>query len=429
MVAIALLQSDCGRDESSQSSSRSLSPPSLSSADSSGGSSPPGSFSTSSTSSGAGRSEAGAAVSEPEPTGPPAVQFIGRFDTRDAKGPKCAWPGCRILARFEGNTLSVRLNEIVETWMEGAPSEWDVSVDGQLGAKIVATAGVEKDYPISAAALSGTSPGSKHVVELFKRSEAQNGVTQFISFDFGPGGRLLAPRPRSQADRRIEIIGDSAVAGFGVEGVGLGPDCPNADWGAMWQNFHKSLGVRLAEDLNAELFGTVYSGKGVSKNIWHPNTETMPIIFSRSNPLDVDSVWDFTAYVPNVVLVMLGGNDFAVGKPVDEGPATLTDFTNAYDSFVMMIRSKYKDAHIFLITSPSVSDEEPPGRYSRTNVKAGIATVVQRRTSAGDTKVYSIEPPVAQPTELTGCNGHGNPEFHQRVANDLRAVVKLKTGW
>ena len=33
---------------------------------------------------------------------------MGRFDTADPAGPKCSWPGCRIIARFEGTRVSVR---------------------------------------------------------------------------------------------------------------------------------------------------------------------------------------------------------------------------------------------------------------------------------------------------------------------------------
>ncbi len=325
-----------------------------------------------------------------------------------------------MIARFEGTSVSVRLDEIDETWMQGAPSEWDVLVDGALRPKLVTSAGA-KTYELASDLSSGT-----HTVELYKRSEAQNGTTRFLGFDF-PGGKLLAPPPR--ASRRIEIVGDSAAAGFGVEGVGHGPTCPGVNWSARWQNFHKSWGALLGANLEAEVAGTVYSGKGMAKNIWTTDKETMPVIFTRSNPIDPSSTWDFSSWIPDVVLVMLGGNDFAIGQPTDEGPATLEQFTNAYDDFVVTVRQKYPAAHIFLVTSPSVSDEEPAGRSSRTNVIHGIDAVIARRQSAGDTKVYSVEPPVASKSELTGCDGHGGPELHQRIETYLAPLVKAKTGW
>lgn len=355
--------------------------------------------------------------------GPPEVQFIGRFDTRDTAGPKFGWPGCRIRVRFSGTQASVDLNEIEDTWMDGAPSEWDVSVDGAWGDKIVTTPG-KKTYAIA----SGLTAGD-HSVELYKRSEAQNGVTQFLGFDFG-GGTLLAPPPRST--RHIEVIGDSAAAGFGVEGIGYpNDDCPGLDYSSAWQNFRKSFGALLGESLDAELHGTVYSGKGMVKNIWRPDPDTMPIIFPLANPADESSNYDF-AWKADVVVMMLGGNDFAEGQPDEDGgngPATATEFTNAYRTFVAGLRDHYPNAHIFLTTSPSVSDAEPAGRSSRTNILDTTSAIAKEHNADGDAKVYAFAPKVATPQELTACNGHGTPAFHERVAAELATIVKEKTGW
>src|SRR5262249_5962064 len=153
-------------------------------------------------------------------------------------------------------SVSVRLHEIDESWMKGAPSEWDVAIDGAWQSKIVTTPGA-KTYPLATGLVEG-----KHVVELYKRSEAQNGSTRFLGFDLAGGTLLLPPKRKA---RRLEIIGDSAAAGFGVEGVGHGPTCPGHNWSAEWQNFRKSFGARLGERFDAEVMGTVYSGKGMVK--------------------------------------------------------------------------------------------------------------------------------------------------------------------
>src|SRR5688572_22650947 len=88
-----------------------------------------GSSGTSSSGDGGGSSSGGSSGDgSVEPSGPPAIRFVGRFDTRSTEGPTCAWPGCRIIARFEGTAISAKLEEIVESWMDGAPSEWDVVV-------------------------------------------------------------------------------------------------------------------------------------------------------------------------------------------------------------------------------------------------------------------------------------------------------------
>lgn len=355
-----------------------------------------------------------------EPSGPPAVGLVGRFDTRDPDAPLASWPGARIVARFEGDAVSVRLDETVVD-EEGGPSEWDVTMDGKLGAKLVLRAGTH-DYVLAKGLAAGV-----HTVELYRRSEAQNGVTRFLGFDFEQG-KLLAP-PR-RPERRIEIVGDSQPAAFGVEGVWQGPDCPGADWASRYQNFHKSFGARLGETLAADVHGTVYSGKGIERNIWRPDKDTMPRIYGRANPLDPASSWDFKAFSPDAVVVMIGGNDFAEGLPRDTGTPSVDRFSQVFDAFVKELRAAHPNAHIFLALSPSLSDAEPAGRGTRTNVQAGIDAVVAERAAAGDARVYAVAPRVADvATELTGCDGHGNDAFHARVAAELAVVVRAKLGW
>lgn len=356
-----------------------------------------------------------------EEQGPPAVQLVGRFDERGSEGPVCAWPGCRIVARFEGTEVKVRLREIQKPWMAGGPSEWDVAVDGVWQPKLVLAEG-EQEVVLA----TGLPPG-EHQIELYKRSEAQNGATQLLGFDFGPGGALLPPPPRRA--RRIEIVGDSQPAAFGVEGVGFGPDCPGEDYAARWQSFRRSFGARLGERFEAEVQGTVYSGKGIVRNIWRPDTETMPVLYGRSNPLEAASRFDPSSYVPDAIVVMLGGNDFAIGQPYDDGTPPLAEFTAGYDAFVGTLRGHYPQAHIFLATSPSVSDVEPAGRQSRTSVLAAVRAVVEGRNAGGDARVHEATASPAQKSELTGCNGHGSPAFHDRVAAELAAIVGPALGW
>jgi lysophospholipase L1-like esterase len=365
----------------------------------------------------AARDDGGGASRDP---GPPRVRLVGRFDTHDPSGPTCGWPGCRIIASFSGTEVKARLDEHVDSWMEGGPSEWDVVVDGVIQPKLVLDLGAH-DYVLA----SGLAP-KPHVIELYKRSETQNGYTQFLGYDFGEG--TLLPPPLAPT-RRIEIVGDSAVAGFGIEGVGLGPDCPGPDWAARWQNFHKSVGARLGEIFGADLDGTVYSGKGMVRNIFRSDPDTMPIIYPRANPVIAGSVFDFTQFVPDVIVVMLGGNDFAIGQDFDNGPTPVGEFTQAMHDFVATLRSHAPLALVLLALSPSVSDDNPPGHQSRTSVKQAFDAVAAQSVAAGDKRVYSVAPPVAVPSELTACNGHGTPAYHDRVAQQLAVVIREKIGW
>jgi len=385
----------------------------------SSGASPTGGSSSSGTSSGIASSSSGTpgdAGGDAEPSGPPAVRFVGRFDTTEAAAPVCAWPGCRIAARFEGSKLSVRMVERADDWMDGGPSEWDVTIDGVAKPKLVMTMG-EKVYELATGLGAGV-----HTVELYKRSEAHNGTTQFMGFDFGEGGKLLSPPVA--ATRRLEIIGDSTPASFGIEGT---EGACGVDKAARNQNFHRSFGARLGEIFGADVHGTVYSGKGLVRNIWRPDTETMPKIFGRANPLVPTSTFAFSSFVPDVVVVMLGGLDFAAGQPTDDGPTPHVEFVAAYAQLLATVRSAYAGTQIFAVVSPSAVDYD--GRPIRTSLVSGVTAAVAQRRAAGDAQVTLVMPPLATSSELTGCGGHGNPAFHERLAQDLATSVRSKTSW
>jgi hypothetical protein len=365
--------------------------------------------------------DGGGDAAEEVDAGPPAIRFIGRFDTRDPAGPKCAWPGCRIIANFEGTQVSADMTEIVQSWMDGAPSEWDVIVDDVEQPKIVMTPPNRSTFVLATGLAAG-----KHRVELYKRSETQNGVTQFHAFDFG-AGTLLPPPLR--ASRRIEIVGDSQPAAYGVEGT---EPCANPGHWARYQSFRKSFGALLGVRFGAEVHGTVYSGKGMTQNIWRPDTDTMPIVFGRVDPLDPAAPFALATWIPDVVVIMLGGNDFSLGQPADNGAPSETQFTNAYRDFVVgVLRSSYPNAHLFLTLSPSVRDVD---RNARTIITSAITTIASERAAASDLRVHAFVPteslPIGQTTELDGCDGHGTPAFHQRVAGELAAQITTKVaGW
>jgi hypothetical protein len=298
-----------------------------------------------------------------------------------------------------------------------------VIIDGKLGDKIVMST-TQTTFPLA----SGLPQGD-HTVELFRRSESQTGTTTFLGFDFGSGTMIDPPKRKV---RHIEIIGDSSSAGFGIEGVGMTDSegrCPYPDDAAKWENFHKAYGSLMGDILDAEVYGSVLSGKGIYQNGWTPDLETIPIMWLRTIPFDNVTVWDFSQWKADVVIIMAGGNDFTIGKPYDDGPASLADFTQAYRQFVANIRTQYANAQIVLTVSPTTDDDNPPGRATRTNIQSGAHTVVDERNAQGDAKTWYFEPGKAPASEMTACYGHGNPEFHQRVANEISAFIKPKLGW
>ena len=313
--------------------------------------------------------------------------------------------------------MSVRLQET--PYLDG-PSEWDVAIDGKWKPKIVLQAGLN-DIMLAEA----LEPG-RHQVKLYKRSEGQNGVTQFLGYDFH-GGQLLPPPLRAQ--RKLEVIGDSDVSGFGYEGAALNGECPGAAWAAHYENFRMAWGARLADKLGAELNGTVYSGKGFYFNIWRPDDETIGVIFPRAEPTDPTSVYDLSRFIPDAVIVAIGGNDYNIGLPEDFGPAPLDGVTQKARELTTTLRRAYPNAYIFLMAYAVLTDTDPPGRLRRTNIETALNTVLNEHLSTGDTRVAFVAPPQYDPAELIGCDGHGGPSYHERISQFLSVEVSKRLGW
>lgn len=338
--------------------------------------------------------------------------LIGRFDTTDPAGPKAAWPGTRILTRFEGTEVSVELSEFAEPWMEGAPSYWEVSVDHGAWTPIAMIAD-DRAHVFELA--RGLPPGT-HEVELYKRSETQTGITQFLGFDLH-GGRALAPPPRQE--RKIEVIGDSQSAGFGIEMLDAPDrDCPGADHAGVYQNFRKSWGARLGVLFDAEVHGIVYSGKGLVKNLWAADTDPLREYYPRTNPNPAKAheaqLFDLGSWVPDVIVLTQGSCDFAAGLSDSE-------FRTAYRAFVLdTLRPRSPSAHIFMAVL---------GQGGRGTIDDVGAQIVAERHAAGDDRMHVV---VASPyawDEMTACNGHGSPAWHERIAGQMAQEIRRALGW
>jgi hypothetical protein len=334
--------------------------------------------------------------------------FVGRFDTTDPAGPKASWPGTRVLARFDGTAVSVKLREFAEPWMEGAPSYWEVTIDKGPWRPI---AMISDDQPHDFELASGLAAGP-HEVEIYKRSETQTGITQFLGFDFHGGNSL--PSPERQA-RKIEVMGDSFATGFGVENIDSPEtDCPGADWGGVWENFRKSWGAVLGTTFDAEVHGIVYSGKGLLSNVWPGDLDPLRDYYGRSDPnpeiAHSAPLFDLSSWIPDVIVMTQGSCD-------DGGP----EFRAAYRDFVInRLRARGPNTHIFMgIVSAG----------TREAVFDIAQSIVAERAAVGDDKMHAF---LAKPftwEEVTACNGHGTPAWHQRVADEIAELIRAKVGW
>jgi lysophospholipase L1-like esterase len=328
----------------------------------------------------------------------PAYQLIGRWDTSDPIGPKAAWPGSAILFRVTGPTIAIQLED------QNGQNEYDLTIDGVAQPTFTPMAGMNTYM------LATGLTNADHDVQLTRRTESFFGITRIVGF---PGESLPGTPAPPSAARMIEFIGDSITCGYGILGVG-----PTCSFDATTESEPAAWGALAAAQLGASHAAIAYSGKGVYRNNGGDMSDLMPSLWLRTIADDPPSVYPFTSYTPDVVVIDLGTNDFAGGDPGQP-------FVDAYDAFVQAIRAKYPDAHIVIAMSPMLSDGFPAGAMERTKAIAYLQQVVAH----GGANVTYLDLAEQDPADGYGCDYHPSQATAQKMSTALVAHIHTITGW
>ena len=339
----------------------------------------------------------------------PAVVYGGRFDQTDPAGPQMAWPGTRIVARFDGTGVSVQLSQ--SNGFSGGPSWFDVLIDGSPGTAFNVSGAGQK---ISLA--SGLSAGT-HVIELEKRTEANLGSVRFEGFTFTGGTGLLLPPP--PATHRIEFLSDSTIDGFGVLG-NIATTCPMGD-PPQFNDSRSSTALFTASALGADMVLSAYSGKGLTVNEDPADSLHFQDLYPRAIPDVPTSVWAFATEIPDAVVFSLGGVD------MDGRSTAPAGFQQAYNGLVGTVRGHYPHAAIWLTVWAQLKNDTLPTRTAMTNT---LQAIVNARTAAGDSKIFLYSFPESnESTDETGCEYHANVSLSQAMGKLMASEIKTRLGW
>ncbi|KAF2757582.1 lipolytic protein-like protein G-D-S-L family [Pseudovirgaria hyperparasitica] len=335
-----------------------------------------------------------------------AIQYLGRVNPNTKE---LTWPGTGVSFTFSGTTATISISA------SGANSA-DLIVDGAI-TTILNVAGTS----ISTAKL----PRGNHTVELRRRSETQYGTITIgnITTD-GTFNADVLPK------RKIEIVGDSISVGYGLDGVN---PCTNT---AAVEDNPKTFGALTAKALNASYSVVAWSGKGLTRNYITVDPDTSPIMpqyWTRYGANDADNSYTFpSSATPDVVVINLGTNDFSyiaydsAGQPYNaRALLNATVFASAMVSFVQTVQKKYVKAHVFLMTSPMLSDGYPSAAEAQKSTQRNALAAATARL--GGEKVHLVE--WATQGADVGCDYHPNAATHAAGAMVLLQAVKGVMGW
>lgn len=322
-----------------------------------------------------------------------AIRYVGRFDTRDAAGPRCAWPASTVRIRFQGTALNAVLNE-------QGDDRWQVEIDGKPTTVLSPDKG-EHRYAVA----SGLSD-EVHTVSLAKATEGFVGITQFLRFEIS--GRLLDSMP---LQRRIEVIGDSISCGYGNEGANQ-----NEHYTPKTENAYYTYGAFAARALNADYDCVAFSGR----KMWPDNT--IGELYDRSLTFDAGSAWVFSRWTPDVILINLATNDFGKAIPDKAG------WTEAYIAFIKRLRMHYPSAMIYCAIGPMMADSSATNK-PLTVLREYIAKIKHDINSGGDERIRVIDFGTQDPKNGLGSDWHPNIKTHELMAKQLVAALHKDMSW
>ena len=346
----------------------------------------------------------------------PDILYTGRIDFTDAAQPRFSAPGVCIRARFRGTAAAVMLADEFK-WGTNR-NYYDVLIDDTTVVKLAPEQSVTR-YEVAAGL-----PNGEHTINVVKRTEASIGACTFQGFEFA--GQIL-PAPE-RPGRRIEFIGDSITCGAGNEARVDSDQCAEDGWGQPYNNVRLSYGPVLAGSLGAECHVSAVSGIGLIRNYSSQyDARPMPEVYDLLFFERTDSpAWDSSRYVPDVVVIALGTNDFSPGdsdRPIMEVDA----WAAACTRFIDRLRGYYPDATIFCASSPMLGDNWPTSAYkSATDQKTAIAKVVKAFNESGDARIYQF---FASPIVGMGCGTHPNVSQHATMASQLGSFIASVMGW
>jgi lysophospholipase L1-like esterase len=327
------------------------------------------------------------------------IHYLGRFDLRDPKGPRFAWPASAIVTTFEGTGIDAKIKD-------SGTNFFAVVIDGGP-ATTLSTSGAREDYSLAA----GLAPG-RHTLVLTKRTESTVGTVQLLGFAPQGGTLVATPDPFT---RRIEYVGDSITCGYG--NLGANAMCP---FTPSTEDETIAYGALAGRALGAEVRAIAYSGIGMYRNYEGSTVDQMPVLFERTLAKE-PAPWSFETPEPDVVVINLGTNDFAKSDPGEP-------FARAYASFLRQVRAHYANAHLICALSPMLFDL-PPDHMGRTTAASVLRKAVSDRLAAGDKRIsyFEFDPP--RPSEGFGCDFHPSAATHRTMATALVEEIRARTGW
>lgn len=325
------------------------------------------------------------------------INYYGRFDLTDSLKPRFNWSGATIEASFPGPVIGMKL--------EHQDAYYDIEIDGKFDTVI--STGNQKDFIFK----KNLSP-QIHTVRIRLRSENHYSAATFHGLYIANG--MVLNNPPDKPLRKIEFIGDSHTAGYGVES----PDrnCSNPS-GMLNKttNTNKSFAGLITQRFHAQSIIVAWSGAGMVRNYGASakrSPDPFPTQYDKILGAVSDKKWDYSSWKPDLVVVNLGTNDYSTTPNPDDSM-----YIGDYHRFIDRIYSNYPGVSILCVSSGN-------GNTLDRNIKKIVSDEVTVRNHPN--VFYAAYP---NGMEYTGCDWHPSISDNVKLANVLTDTIMKKMAW
>lgn len=266
------------------------------------------------------------------------------------------------------------------------------------------------------------SPNTTHVIEIFKRTEANVGSSRFHGFEISSNADLI---PTEKPKKKLLLIGDSFSCGYGNLAEIPAPPEGNPSVGFSPQNEDNyfAWGAISSRTMNYQYHCIAYSGRGMYRNNTGTKNGTLPKIFDRIEPDNEQSIkWKHKDYNPDIIVIKLGTNDFMY-EAFQNIPVDSTEYVETYIKFIKRLNKLHPEAKIICVAGGLMSDEWPEGKFALSRIKSMIKQVVISTNDIFKSeKSFYLELPTHH--SIYGEDWHPTVSWHEKYAELLNNKIK-----
>lgn len=337
----------------------------------------------------------------------PAFRYVGGW-TREPDGLLAAWTGAAVEFQAPPGIVEADLSDDSGRTL-GSANYLTILIDDEWIDRIPLRPGRMR-YEIAVLSESAR-------ITLFKSTEPFVGA--WIFHGVATAAPIGAP---AEKEGRLLFIGNSITAGFGnLATNGRERYHPSSQDGAQ------AYGALAARNLGLDYEARAWSGRGVSRNSDGSVENTMPMLWWRTVPVLEESLGPALEQdPPSVVLINLGTNDLAEGRPPEDA------FVQEYLEMIERIRREYgAQVPIVLLIGSMLQDERRPGRDASdlAIARQWHEEIVERRREAGDDRVSLLQFEPQTEADGYGAQYHPSIRTHERMADRLTRYLRDQPWW